>query len=400
MEDMDVLEKSANDENLIKQVTFLTFSRFPEGDAGAIRYLNLAESFGKLGYDSVLLGRGFSKYQSPIPFRNGIFVSLRPFASSSLPCKILNKIAAQSRIIKYAEKNCKTSKIFVVSQYFSASNRKKINRFCKKNNIKLIYSVMEAYSPSEFKNRGRFSCAYHQNRVFLSRFKSSDGSVMAISNYIKNYFIQKDVNSEKIPFLLFPGNIPEIKHTDSEKTRFIYCGNPAGKDNLVKMILAFKDINPERYDLDIYGIDDSFVKKQHLSKNEKAFILERAHFHGSVKHCKIPEIYSNFDFSILLRPQNEQYSKAGFPTKVVESLFLSTPVLTNYTSDLADYLIDGINSIKVDGDSIEAFSKAIKRSIGLSKTEIDKMKTESRKSAEEKLSTDCYLSEISKLIGK
>ena len=39
---------------------------------------------------------------------------------------------------------------------------------------------------------------------------------------------------------------------------------------------------------------------------------------------------------------------AGFPTKVVESMSLGVPVITTNTSDLAKYVIDGVNGYIVD----------------------------------------------------
>lgn len=53
---------------------------------------------------------------------------------------------------------------------------------------------------------------------------------------------------------------------------------------------------------------------------------------------------------------------AGFPTKFVESITAGTPVLTNQTSDLADYLVEGeIGFWLVDdiADSLKKSSAAI-----------------------------------------
>jgi glycosyltransferase involved in cell wall biosynthesis len=65
------------------------------------------------------------------------------------------------------------------------------------------------------------------------------------------------------------------------------------------------------------------------------------------------------DFTVLMRSPDQRYAKAGFPTKVVESLSSGTPVICNITSDLGDYIRDGENGIVVDRCSAEAFSIGI-----------------------------------------
>ena len=57
----------------------------------------------------------------------------------------------------------------------------------------------------------------------------------------------------------------------------------------------------------------------------------------------------NVQFDVLLRYSDLRYTKAGFPTKVVESLASATPVITNITSDLEMYLKDGENSVISEG---------------------------------------------------
>lgn len=41
--------------------------------------------------------------------------------------------------------------------------------------------------------------------------------------------------------------------------------------------------------------------------------------HGRVSREEVTQALSNSDFSILLRPSNERYTKAGFPTKSVDA---------------------------------------------------------------------------------
>ena len=50
------------------------------------------------------------------------------------------------------------------------------------------------------------------------------------------------------------------------------------------------------------------------------------------------------DFSMFVRDRN-RVSEVGFPTKYAEAATCGIPVLTNRTSDIGDYLVDGENGI-------------------------------------------------------
>ena len=83
----------------------------------------------------------------------------------------------------------------------------------------------------------------------------------------------------------------------------------------------------------------------------------------------------------MIRSEKQRYAKAGFPTKFVESLATGTPVISNLTSDLNDYLIDKTNGIIVDSCDERSICIAIKRALALSYNEKVYMCQEARKTA-------------------
>ena len=88
------------------------------------------------------------------------------------------------------------------------------------------------------------------------------------------------------------------------------------------------------------------------------------------------------DFTVLLRSTVLRYAKAGFPTKVVESLSTSTPVICNITSDLGDYLINEQNSLIVEACNSESFEITLRKALTLTYDEKQKMCYNARKTAE------------------
>lgn len=79
------------------------------------------------------------------------------------------------------------------------------------------------------------------------------------------------------------------------------------------------------------------------------------------------------DFSILLREKNRG-TMAGFPTKIVESLSLGVPVITTETSDLKNYIQDGINGFIVDINDQIKLEDQLANIISMNKESITHMK--------------------------
>ena len=103
--------------------------------------------------------------------------------------------------------------------------------------------------------------------------------------------------------------------------------------------------------------------------------------YGVVPQPKALEIIRNADFSVLLRP-NKRYAKAGFPTKYVESLAVGTPVIANYTSDLARYLIDNKTGFVCKSEHKDSLKNSLERIKYLSDSQLQSMRIEARTMAE------------------
>lgn len=73
---------------------------------------------------------------------------------------------------------------------------------------------------------------------------------------------------------------------------------------------------------------------------------------------------------MLIRDENLRYAKAGFPTKIVESLACGTPPLCNYSSDLELYLKDRQNSIIANGHTAKDVCEAVKNALCIVKEKI------------------------------
>ena len=103
-------------------------------------------------------------------------------------------------------------------------------------------------------------------------------------------------------------------------------------------------------------------------------------------------------FSILLRPAEQRYAKAGFPTKVPESLSVGTPVICNFSSDLGDFLSDGINCIEVKNCNEEDMSEAVARILKLNESALKELSVNARKLAVEKFDYRLFVPEVRSIL--
>jgi glycosyltransferase involved in cell wall biosynthesis len=68
------------------------------------------------------------------------------------------------------------------------------------------------------------------------------------------------------------------------------------------------------------------------------------------------EEWQNADFSISMR-EKSKVTMAAFPFKIAESMCLGTPVITNDTSNITEYVKDKVNGVIIPFDYESAAKK-------------------------------------------
>jgi glycosyltransferase involved in cell wall biosynthesis len=105
------------------------------------------------------------------------------------------------------------------------------------------------------------------------------------------------------------------------------------------------------------------------------------------------------DFTVLLRSETARNTKAGFPTKVIESISTGTPVIMNYTSDLVSFFHDGKECIQVKGYTAKAFCDALRQALSLSKEERIQMSENAKGLACKFFDVSSYYKEMGSILG-
>jgi glycosyltransferase involved in cell wall biosynthesis len=165
----------------------------------------------------------------------------------------------------------------------------------------------------------------------------------------------------------------------------IYVGQPFPVDGRIVKESSYKDRLDKVIDILYYLRDMQFVfniygltKDQYLSvipgqKDLLGVLENKIRFYGYLENHEAIKKIAASDFTVLLRDVNRM-TAAGFPTKFVESISCGTPIITNRTSDLEQYLQDGKNGYFVEIEDKTKLLAKMKEILMLNRDSISLMK--------------------------
>ena len=383
----------------MKKALIVTGYKYPDGDAGAVRQHSFAKILEALDFSVTVVSLGECT-GFEVRDNDGIkYISLR-YDGSGVSVKIKNRLNYIKNFKAFIEKNGIPQIIMVAEVDFFVLLF--LKKYAQKHKIKLLYDSVEWYSPEEFKC-GRLSPQYIINNRLNTKWLRDSFSVVSISSYLENHFNSIGVESERVPVILDICSTPSNKRTLSQKTVFLYAGSPGRNDYISVIIKAFSLLPTgfhDMWELRFAGINkEQLVSLCGADKIDVEKIDKSVVCFGRIGRDEVLNQLSQADFTVLMRPQDAIYSKAGFPTKVVESMATATPVIANITSDLGLYLKDGKNSLTVNSCLAEELAKVLEKALTLTSDEKKQMCQNARMTAEKYFDYRNYLKIMEKLIG-
>lgn len=330
----------------------------PDGNAAGKRVYGNALIFEKLGYKVVLVGKSKNNEINnyPVKYSHSIFYY-------SFPRYSLIKNGAYLRFFTNLVKIEGDAK--VVIRYGTpcfAIFDTLLTRYCNKHEYPIIADVVDWLSSKGI--NPLFSIiksidTYLEKAIYN---KKCDG-IIAISTFLANYYIKHGCkNVIVIPPLVEEYTIYKSK-AKHDVVKLVYAGAPFRKgqriidtkevkDRIDLVILALAELDYS-IQFDIYGLTKEEYLTAFPNHDSRINTLNgTVFFHGGRPMKEIHDAVGCADLTILLRDHTKA-TDAGFPTKVVESLSLGTPVITTSTSDLSDYIIHKENGFLVTITNLE-----------------------------------------------
>ena len=369
---------------MTRKAFFITSFAFPRYDAGATRITMLAKALCDRGYEVELCGMG-----DDVDFDGIVCHTLNPYRSN----RIFNSIAWRLvgvTTVAYAKSIIDDADVIVAS-FLPSSAVDKIKKLCRDAGVIFAVDCTEWFTPEEFPH-GVSDPGYIDHMKLLTETIDSEVRVIAISRYLEHFFISKGCSVLRVPSVLDHEELaPDRSSTpQSSVISVMYAGSPAVKDSLGVVLdsicLLDHDVL-EKMSFSFYGVTEDDLL--HYIKNGTS-LPGCVRAYGRVPREEVIYALKNADYTVLMRDPSMKFAQAGMPTKVTESLGCGTPVISNITSDLGDYLIDGLNSIVVSGYSAEACACALKRAASLGMADRLSMQREALKSMRSGLDYRAY----------
>ena len=350
-----------------KTIIYIGNFSFPNGNASGSRVLGNGYIFRELGYEVVYIG-----LDNNLNHNSELSETLCEYDSFKFYNLSYPKSAKDWFLFK--KSYFEVQKLFIeidpeiVVLYGSPRSSifaKLLKSFCKLKNIRFVMDVVDWLAI--YDGNIIFRIVKYLDVNYLKRYIANDADgIISISSYLKQYYEKKVENTIIIPPLKDPNYFKIPSNINIKKfIKLIYIGNPFPsltenlasnyyKDRLDLVIDNLSYLEDIEYVFDIYGItleEYLFVVKRH--KNILEILESKIIFHGKINNIEAKNKISEADYLILFRNVNKMTS-AGFPTKVSESISCGTPVITNSTSDLENYIINGKN-----GFLVNLFSKSL-----------------------------------------
>jgi glycosyltransferase involved in cell wall biosynthesis len=347
-----------------KRALYLGGLELPDGNAAAHRALGNAKILRALGWDVAFVGvardmaapvgsleaensvQGFRRFAVPYPAGGRQW--LRYLTDAKPYIEACEAVGGVTLLILYNTPSP------VMAQLL---------HYCRARRIRCVADCTEWYS-----SRGK-GMAYALLKALDTGFrmrilqKQLDG-IIVISRYLERYYA-------KHPRVVCLPPLTDLEETKwrlaqrdeaSPVLRLVYAGSPERKDRVDLLVEALRLVKRPVH-LDVVGLS----REEYLLRQpEHRVFLEQTEciaFHGRCSHLAALAFVQRADFSCFFR-EDDRVSRAGFPTKFVEAISCQTPVITNATSDLAEYLRDprfGCCVEQLTGEAIAAVMERVER---------------------------------------
>lgn len=359
----------------MKRVLYIGGFDLPDKNAAAQRVLANAKILRGIGYSVTLVGISHkTKDRASFSFQGFECVNL-PYPANF--CGWYRMLISIRQYIPFIQDDT----VAVIAYNHPSIALQRLLNYNRKRGIKTIADCTEWYEP-----RGgwlfNFIKGWDVERRMRKIHLSVDG-IITISKYLDDFYKKDNVKTILLPPLvdkLDPKWCCEKQDNNDELISLLYAGSPEGekgeKDRLDYVIDALNTIalQGNNFVFNVIGI----TKEQYsnlYAKDGMPNIPSFIHFWGRIPHLEVINHLSESDFQIFLR-EDTLTNRAGFPTKFAETISAGTIVLTNASSNLKDYMIEGVNSFELKLNSKEDLVSSLSKPLSLSKMEIKNIKSQ------------------------
>lgn len=261
--------------------------------------------------------------------------------------------------------------------------------------IPLLFDAVEWYSSAS--RLGFLASPYLWQtdaamRLLLPRL---DGLIV-ISRYLEAYYGRCGIPVARVPPTLDVAATPIGLGSQSGRVSLVYAGSPGRKDLLSVLLQAIAKTDPDGrlINVDLYGLNE-----EELTRIQPKGWPPAVKVRGRVTQAEAMAAVGRADFSVIVR-MHDRVANAGFPTKLVESLAVGTPVIANLTGDIGDHLVDGVNGLVCKAPHADALASTLRRALTLSPEARSAMRVGARATAEANFDYGRHVGRLADVIAR
>jgi len=368
-----------------KAILYIGGFELPDKNAAAQRVVSNGKLFAELGYSVYYLGIDRTLTEpKPVETTKKVFEGFE-YYRLKYPSGLSNwmhYITSITDIVKIA--NTIDSLEYIIAYNYPALALVKLNGWCKSKNIHLISDCTEWYDPQGtvlYKTIKQFD-TYLRMKVIQPKL---DGLIV-ISGYLYSFYAGRMKNVIQLPPLVDSRAEKWTNNclNNNKEIVLAYAGSPGkfAKDRLDSLLQALAVIKAEtsiRFTLNVVGLTKEQFVEDFGAGSFPETLEKEVSFKGRLPHTDALNEIKCADYALFLRDYN-LVNTAGFPTKFVEALSCGTPVLTNASSNITDYLKEGENGYLLDNSSTATLVRTLSFAMTQTKGHIQSMKGAIRKS--------------------
>ena len=316
----------------MKKILYTGAFKYPDGDAAGKRVNTIVGSLSDF-YDFTVTnwGKGNGKYDcNELNLKNkNIFSKLISYYFMGF--KTFNKIKSEMNNFDL---------IILYNPPFLFSILMLV--FAKFKKINIILENTEWYDSNSFPG-GKYGPLSLENwlrmRVSYPLFKN----IIVMSKFLNEYYTKSIFKRNVVVIPPFSKLKRITKNIENEFITMIYAGSPGKKDRLDRLITDLSNLNDNersKFKFIFVGFTEKEFLDLYPKMNNYINILRlNVLFTGRIKMSEVESYYSISNYSIFFR-ENKRYAWAGFPSKFVESISFSTPVISNPVGDISHLIND------------------------------------------------------------
>ena len=243
---------------------------------------------------------------------------------------------------------------------------------------------------------------YWKYQISFYRVNLKFDYIFPISTYIEGYYKKKNCKTFRLPSLVDTEEFEYNEKKITDKRIFIFPGNGKMKDALEETIQAFALLRDEevlKLEFHICGVGKlakQIIKENKLENSPAGKIV----IHEWMPYEELIDLYRRAHFMILARDISRM-TLANFPSKIPETLSYGIIPICSRVGDYTKlYLMDGVNSLIMDGCDVQTILHGIRRALAMSDQDIINYSNKCRITAETKFDYKQWVKPLDKFLEK